>query len=294
MRHRCAAYRGGNFGLRGVGFPDIVESMEEPVETDPSLKEYPHIRTSIHVMYLTVLVACGLITHWAYRETIAVQEQRAVDAQKALALARIEAASRKELGARMQAKLDEVVKAFAATSDRLAAANADNQRLKAADQRRIEDAKLALKVPLPVVLNGEYVFPKLVNSKLETVGENAEFSSRYGRTVIFKGQDGGRLKFDVDQLHSVVLAELGIDPEIAKADQARLEARDKALAERGTKVTPKTNAPIEGVGAPVVKGVVAQEKTIEQERQHSLETDRSEAEEAMKRANDAVAAAQKL
>jgi hypothetical protein len=181
----------------------------------------------------------------ANKEKISKLEKHAVEIETALIAAQAEVETQKQAAAQLQEKFDQAVKAASASSEQLSEATAKVKQLEAANEKRIADAQTSAEVPPPLVKNGVYTFPKLVNSKLETLGENMEFSSRFGRSLIFKSEDGKRSKFDVDQLHSAILAALNIDPDAAKADQAKIDAGNKAFADSSAKSTAAYNASME-------------------------------------------------
>jgi hypothetical protein len=185
---------------------------------------------------------CGKQEQKANQEKLAKLEKHAVEIETALVAAQAEVETQKQAAAQWQEKFDQAVKSAAASSEHLSEATAKIKQLEAANEKRMADAQTAAEVPPPIVKNGLYTFPKLVSSKMETLGENMEFSSRFGRSLIFKAEDGKRPKFDVDQLHSVILAALNIDPDAAKADQAKIDAGNKAFAETSAKTTAAYNA----------------------------------------------------
>jgi hypothetical protein len=76
--------------------------------------------------------------------------------------------------------------------------------------------------------------PVLLGLNQQILGRDLEFSGVYGRRVAFKEvASPRRVAFDVDQLHPTVLAELGIDPAVQKALQARQDLAWKQLEAAG-------------------------------------------------------------
>jgi hypothetical protein len=86
-------------------------------------------------------------------------------------------------------------------------------------------AKPALLYPVTAIVSSNTVtFPVLLSNTSEPLMTNAVFHSTFGRKVIF-GEDLSIQAFDVDRLHSSVLAQLNLDPDKLKADQQALDQR---------------------------------------------------------------------
>ena len=87
--------------------------------------------------------------------------------------------------------------------------------------------------PLPTPLitgtkeekNQRVIFPELRSKTGHLIARDQEFSSRFGRNLVFKDAAGARLRLDVDEVHYGILAILGIDLATAKQEQRDLDAK---------------------------------------------------------------------
>ena len=69
------------------------------------------------------------------------------------------------------------------------------------------------------------VFPELLSKSGRVIARQQEFSTQFGRSLIFKNAEGKRLRCDLEELHPAVLAALGIDPQAAQQEQRELDAK---------------------------------------------------------------------
>ncbi len=165
------------------------------------------------------------------------QASRAVkiasDLRRQLTVKEGEVASRIDALADVQSKLDEAQTTAKAQAERLAKADADSKffRDKA---NALELATLTAPnqaVPyVPAVRSGDsIIFPKLLAKDGKELMKDAEFRSVFGRQLIFK--HGEELQaFDVLAVAPDVLAQLGLTPDAALAEQTRLDRGNAAFA----------------------------------------------------------------
>ena len=87
--------------------------------------------------------------------------------------------------------------------------------------------------PLPTPLitgtkeekNLRVIFPELRSKTGQLIAKDQEFSSQFGRNLVFKDAAGTRLRLDVEEVHYGILATLGIDLATAKQEQRDLDAK---------------------------------------------------------------------
>ena len=73
--------------------------------------------------------------------------------------------------------------------------------------------------------NLRVIFPELRSKTGQFIAKDQEFSSHFGRNLVFKDAAGARLRLDVDEVHYAILATLGIDLATAKQEQRDLDAK---------------------------------------------------------------------
>lgn len=90
---------------------------------------------------------------------------------------------------------------------------------------RVTAAPPATNYPVTAIVSSNTVtFPVLLSTNSRPLMTNAVFHRTFGRKVIF-GEDLAIQAFDVDELHPSVLAQLDLDPDTLKADQAAIDER---------------------------------------------------------------------
>lgn len=99
-------------------------------------------------------------------------------------------------------------------------------------------------VPAPVVSESKdragkvikhYTFAKVLGKDGQLLAADVEFGSLYGRRLVFRRAAGSPLAFDVDEVHSDVLAHLQIDPDAAKYQQTQMDLQKKQREEAAYK-----------------------------------------------------------
>ena len=86
-------------------------------------------------------------------------------------------------------------------------------------------------LPTPIITgtkeekNLRVIFPELRSKTGHLIAKQQEFSSRFGRNLVFKDAAGTRLRLDVEEVHYGILAILGIDLAAAKQEQRDLDAK---------------------------------------------------------------------
>ena len=86
-------------------------------------------------------------------------------------------------------------------------------------------------LPTPIITgtkdekNLRVIFPELRSKTGHLIAREQEFSSHFGRNLVFKDAAGTRLRLDVEEVHYAILATLGIDLATAKQEQRDLDAK---------------------------------------------------------------------
>lgn len=85
----------------------------------------------------------------------------------------------------------------------------------------------ASEAPFTLLSTNPIVFSRIVSTNDSVLMTNAEFRSAFGRKIIFK--NGLQLEsFDIGRLHPSILEALKLTPEGAKAEQAKLDEKNRA------------------------------------------------------------------
>jgi hypothetical protein len=153
-----------------------------------------------------------------------------------LAAIKNELSANKENSKLLEEKLGQMTKTLLAVSEQLNAANGKILDYESKGSTPPPNTTSKLSVPSAINRpdsegNAHYIFPALVSLDGRVIGENMEYSSTLGRSLVFKDASGQRKRFDVDQLHPELLAQIGIDASSAKQKQVELDARNKAIDE---------------------------------------------------------------
>lgn len=161
-------------------------------------------------------------------------------------------------------------------------------------------------VPAPVVTESKdrtgkvvkhYTFPKVLGKDGQSLAADVEFGNIYGRRLVFRRAAGAPLAFDVDEVHTDVLAHLQIDPEAAKYQQTQMDRQKKQREEAAYKdYLVRHVAEQKAIQTAQVEQAKAEEARRKQQAEmdlkyRELENDRIRAEAQLRSADAAMARA---
>ena len=81
--------------------------------------------------------------------------------------------------------------------------------------------------PFVLLSTNPIVFSRIISTNNSVLMTNAEFRSAFGRKIIFKS-DLQLESFDFEKLHPSILEALKLTPDNAKAEQAKLDEKNRA------------------------------------------------------------------